>query len=65
MEIDWQTVFYVISTVTMLALLIVLSTIFIVFRKIKSGIEKSVAGAAAVKSLAKISMLKMLLKIMR
>lgn len=65
MNIDWQTIFYVVSTLTMVVLLSVIVTVFVIFRKLKTAIDKSVAGAAAVRSLAKISVLRMLLKIIK
>lgn len=65
MDVEWATIFYIISSLSMLVVLLLAAYVFIIVRRIQARLEQGARTAVIVTSIAKISLLKGLLKIFR
>lgn len=65
MNMDWQTIFYVITSLTMVSLLIFLIGVVMIVRKIYKTVDMGVRNVSSVGTIAKISLLRTILKFIR
>jgi heme/copper-type cytochrome/quinol oxidase subunit 4 len=65
MEINWQTLYYIVATISMAALLFLAVYLFFFLHMLQSKIKEGARNAAMVGTVAKISVLKGLLKLFR
>jgi quinol-cytochrome oxidoreductase complex cytochrome b subunit len=62
---EWQMIFYILGSLTLLALLIVLITIASLLLKMRAQITNGIRNVQAMRGLVKLSFLRSLLKLIR
>lgn len=65
MNPDWQTIFYVVASLTLTVLLGLLLAVFILIRRVTRSAKRGIATAVSVNTILKVGLLKTLLKLVK